>query len=128
MQTTAPFYIPCFPHGFSPVKLRQITPEQLIFEILALRFNLALFKTCNQLELVYQSVPEVMCIWKCHLESKQPQVSVRMRAQLGSKRRQPHLLNSTSCLWGNGCPRAIALRNPFFPSFSETKRFANQTH
>lgn len=35
MQTTALFYIPCFPNGFSPVKLRQITPEQLISEIFA---------------------------------------------------------------------------------------------
>lgn len=73
-----------------------------------------MFKTCNQLELVYQPVHEVICIWKCHLESKQPQVSVRMCAQFSSKRRQPHLLNSTSCLWGNGCPRARALRNLFF--------------
>lgn len=43
-------------------------------------FSLTPFKTCNQLELIYQSVHGVTHIWKCHLEHKQPQVSVRMCA------------------------------------------------
>lgn len=90
--------------------------------------SILLFKTCNQLELVYQSVHEVISIWKCHLECRQPQVSTRICTQFSSKCCQPHLLNSTSCLCGNGFPWAIALRNLFFPSFSETKSFANQAH
>lgn len=41
-QTSALFYIPCFPNGFSLVKLRQITPKQLSFEISAVSILLRL--------------------------------------------------------------------------------------